>query len=168
MAADLVSPGMTWVARGRLLCALEGRRLERLLENIQGFVQVGTRMLRGHAGAKTNLVLRHCRIINRGNPEPASPEFMSHPIHAFAIPDDDRHHVGRRSARIQAELPQLLMEIIRVLPEPGAQLRFANADLERFQNRRDHDRWQGTRVNVWVRVKPEILKSFSRPRDKTA
>ena len=50
---------------------LQHRRNERVGENVQRFVQVGARMLGGHAGTETNSILRNGRIIHRSDPKPA-------------------------------------------------------------------------------------------------
>ena len=80
-------------------------------------VEIGPGMIRGDAGAKTNLVLRDGRVIDWSDPEPAMPQLMAEAIHSFAIADHDRHDVGGRIARIQSERVELLVEIIGVFPE---------------------------------------------------
>ena len=61
--------------------------------------------------------LRHSRIIDRRDPEPAAPQFVTEAVHAFAIADHNWHHVGVGIPGIDAEALELLVEIVGVFPE---------------------------------------------------
>src|SRR5882724_1005198 len=143
-------------------------RNQRVCENIQGFVEIRSCMLGRHARAKTDSMLRYGRIIHRRNPKTASPKFMPSPIHALSIPDDDWHHICCRRAGVQSEISELRVEIIGVLPKLLAQFRLTGAELQRFENRRDHHWWQRTRVNVRMRVETQVLQCLLRTCNKAA
>src|SRR5207237_8426700 len=125
-------------------------------------------MIGWYASAETNLILRDRRIINRRNPQPATPQLVTQPIHSFTVADHDRHDVGCRSSGIDSELAQFFMEIMRVLPKPRPQFGLLSSNLERFENRGHDNRRQRARVNIWVRIKSEVTQRFLRPGDKSA
>src|SRR6188472_1253215 len=87
-------------------------RHERVLENIERFIQIRAGMERCDTGAKANPILRHRRIIYRSDPQPAPSQFMTEAVHSFAVTDHERHDISRRVSRIDAEPPELLMKII--------------------------------------------------------
>ena len=74
-------------------------------------------MLGRDAGAEANSILRDGRVIDRRNPKPAAPQFMTEPIHSLPIADDERHDVGRRCSGIDPELTEFFMEVVRVFPQ---------------------------------------------------
>src|SRR5262249_13487340 len=153
-------------ASGGLL--LQQRRNERVLENVQRFVQVCARMFCCDARAETDPILRDSWIIHRRDPETAAPKFVPEPIHELAIANDDRHHVSYRCLRVESNLVELSMEVIGVLPKFGAQFRLSRPELERFENRGDHDGRQRARVYVRMRVKAQILQRLPGTGDETA
>src|SRR5436309_8284103 len=52
-------------------------------------------MFGSHTSTKTYPMLRHSRIINGSNPQTTASQFMSQPIHALPITNDNRHLVCR-------------------------------------------------------------------------
>ncbi len=113
-------------------------------------------------------MLRHRRIIDRRDPEPAGAQFVAEAIHPFAIADHERHHVGGGVAGVDPEAAQLPVKIIGVFPEPRAQLRLSLRDFERLQNRRDHDRRQRAGIDIRMRVEAQVLQRLARARDEAA
>src|SRR6266446_9864987 len=101
-------------------------------------------MLGGHAGTETDSILRYGRIIHRCDPKTAPPKFVSEPIHAFSITDDNGHHVGCRCSGIETEPLELCVEVIGVFPKLRTQFWLTGAELQRLQNGRDHYRRQRT------------------------
>src|SRR4029453_6998865 len=95
-------------------------------------------MFGSHTSAETYSMLWHSRIINRSNPQTTASQFVSEPIHAFPIHNDNRHHGGLRSSNIQSETTKLRVEVIGVFPKLGPQFRLLRAELQRFYNCRDH------------------------------
>src|SRR6266496_1162605 len=144
------------------------RRNQRVRKNVQGFVKVGAGVLGGHAGAKTDSILRYSGIIHRSNPKTAAPKFMPKPIHALSISNDDGHHIRCRCSGVEPEDLKLRMEIIGILPKLRTQFRLTGAELQCFQNGRDHHRRQRTGINVRMRVKTQILQRLPRTGDKAS
>src|SRR5947209_5081221 len=103
-------------------------------ENVERLVQIRAGMFGRHACPEANSILRHRRIIHRRDPEAASPQLMTEPIHPFAIADDNRHHVGCRLPGINSETAKLRMKIIGVLPKLRTQVWLTCAKLKRFEN----------------------------------
>src|SRR5207302_3890089 len=95
---------------------LQRRGDERVLKDIQSFVEVGAGVFRGDAGAEANSIVRDSRIIDRCNPKSTPTQFVTEPIHAFPITNDDWHHVGCRCSGVDAELAQFFVKVIGVLP----------------------------------------------------
>src|ERR1700730_15696334 len=58
--------------RGSGALLLQCRWNECVRQDVQGFVQVRARMFGSHTGTETDFMLRHSRIINRGDPSTAS------------------------------------------------------------------------------------------------
>src|SRR6266576_4327429 len=163
------SPGSTReriFASGGLL--LSQRRNQRVRKNVQGLVKVGPCVFGGHAGAKTDSILRYSRIIHRRNPKTAPPKFMPQPIHALSISNDNGHHIRCRCSGVEPEGIKLRMEIIGVLPKLRTQFRLAGAELQCFQNGRDHHRWQRTGINVRMRVETQVLQCLLRTSNKAS
>src|SRR3977135_312437 len=115
-------------------------------------------MVRCDAGTETDPVLRHRRIINRRDPKAPLAKFVSQSIHALAIPNHQWHDVSFRRSSIDAKLGQLLVKVIRICPEPCAQLWAAGAQFERLQDGGDDDRWERAGVDVGMRVKAEVVE----------
>src|SRR5438552_5918882 len=134
------------------------RRNQRIRENVQGFVQIRTCMLGGHARAETDSILWYGRIIHRGNPWTASAKFMPNPVHALAISYDDWHYVRCRCSGVETQAFKLRLEIIGVFPKLGTQFRLTGAELQRLENGRDHHGRKRTGVNIRVRVEAQILQ----------
>src|SRR6476659_10003626 len=82
-------------------------RHERVLENVERFIQVRTGMQRRDTGTKANSILRNRWIIHRSDPEPSAAQFMTEAVHSLAVTDHERHHVSSRVPRIDAEPPEL-------------------------------------------------------------
>src|SRR5205814_5067745 len=95
-------------------------------------------------------------------------QIMTQPIHSLTIADHDRHDVSCRSSGIHPELAQFFMEIMRVFPKPRPQFRLSFSNLERFENCGYDNRRQRARVNIGVRVKPEVTQCFLRPGNTSA
>src|SRR6266566_8195707 len=93
---------------------------------------------------------------------------MTEPIHPLAIANDDRHDVCCRCSGIKPETAKLRVEVIGVLPKFSAQFWLARAELKGFENCRDHNRRQRTGVNVWMRIKAQILQRLLRTCDKSS
>ena len=108
-------------------------------ENVERLVQIRTGMFGCHARPETNPILRHRRIIHRRDPEAASPQLMTEPIHPFAIADDNRHHLGCRLSGIKPEAAKLRVEVIGILPKLCAQFWLTRTELKRLENCRDHN-----------------------------
>src|SRR6266571_2424753 len=125
-------------------------------------------MLGGHAGTETDSILRHSRIIHRSNPKTAPAKFMPQPIHAPSITDDNGHHIRCRCSSVEAEALKLRVKVIGVFPKLRAEFRLTGAELERFQNGRDHHWRKRTGVNIRMRVETQILQCLLRARDKAA
>src|SRR6266702_1537567 len=125
-------------------------------------------MLGGHAGTETDSILRHSRIIHRSNPKTAPAKFMPQPIHAPSITDDNGHHIRCRCSSVEAEALKLRVKVIGVFPKLRAQFRLTGAELERFQNGRDHHWRQRTGVNIRMRIETQVLQRLFRARNKTS
>src|ERR1700693_348490 len=148
---------------------LQRRGHERVLQDVQRFVQISPRVFGGDASAEADSILWHCRIIDGRHPKTASAQFVAKAIHSFTVPNYNRHDVSRRCASINSELAELLVEIIGVLPKFFAQGRaFSNRNFQRLKQAGDNDRWQSARVNVGVRVKAKILQCLLGTGDESA
>src|SRR6476646_4293955 len=139
--SDGMEPGQTRTHSGVLR---DQARHERVLENVERFIQVRTGMERRDTGTKANPILRNRWIIHRSDPEPAAAQFMTEAVHSLAVTDHKRHHVSSRVPSIDAEPPELLVEIIGILPQLPAQSRLARSDFEGFQNGGHDHGWKGT------------------------
>ena len=130
-------------------------------------VKIGAGVIRRHASAEADAILRHRRVIDRRHPEPASPQLVAESIHAAAIADDERHDVRRRRAGFDAELVHARAKIRGVFPKPRPQFRFARRNFEAFQNR-GHHRWrQRARVDIGVRIEAQVIHRLLRAGDET-
>src|ERR1700736_5712760 len=96
----------------RDLGSLQQGRNKRVFENIKRFVQIAARMPGGHAGAETNSIQWNGRIIDWSDPKTATAQFVTKPIHAFALTDHNWHDIRCRSSSIDAETAQLRTKIV--------------------------------------------------------
>src|SRR5207249_4033650 len=122
----------------------------------------------GYARTEANPALRHSRIIHWCNPKTTPPQFVTEPIHALTIGDDDGHHVSCRFSGVEAQASKLRMEVIGILPKLRTQFRLGGAEFERLENGRDHHRRQRTRVDIRMRVEPQILQCLFRTGDEAS
>src|SRR5438132_9362666 len=125
-------------------------------------------MFGGHASPEANSILRYGRVIHRRDPETASPQFMTNPIHPLPIADNNRHYVSCRCPGVDPEIAKLRVEVVSVFPKLHTQFWLARAELERFENCRDHNGRQRARVNVRMCVKTQILQRFFRTGDESS
>src|SRR5438552_18817283 len=156
------------ILAGSSALLLKQRRNECVCEDIECFVQVRARMHGGHARTEANPALRHSRIIHWCNPKTTPPQFMTEPIHALTIGDDDGHHVSCRFSGVEPQASKLRMEVIGVLPKSCTQFRLGGAEFERLENGRNHHWRQRTRVNIRMRVEPQILQRLFRTGDEAS
>jgi hypothetical protein len=147
---------------------LQRCRHKRVSENVESFVQICARVLRSDACTETDPILRHGWIIHRRNPQTTPSQFMPKPIHALTIGDDDGHHVRCRFSGVEPQASKLRMEVIGILPKLHTQFRLAGAKLQRLENGRDHHWRQRTRVNIRMRVEPQVLQRLFRTGDEAS
>src|ERR1700730_11678252 len=60
---------------------LRFRTLQRISQNIERFVEIGTGMFGCYASPKANSVLRNSRVIDRRNPQASPTQFVAKPVH---------------------------------------------------------------------------------------
>ena len=89
-------------------------RRKGISDNVQCFVEIGPRMIRGYAGAETNAVFGHSGKINRRNEKATTAQFVTQLIHSCAIANNEGHDVSRRCAGIDPDSVQMVTKIFRI------------------------------------------------------
>src|SRR5207253_9658199 len=136
---------------------LQESRSERVFENIKRFVQIGAGMPGSHASTEANAIQWNGRIIHRRDPETTRAQFVTKPVHALALTDNNWHNISGRSSGIDAETAQLRMKIIGIVPKLFSQLRLLCSNLQCLDYRGHNHRWKGTGVDIGVSVEAQIL-----------
>src|SRR5262249_4230654 len=147
---------------------LQQRWNESVLENIQRLIQIRASVFSCDTRAETDPILRDSRVVHGRNPKTAAPQLMTKPVHQLAITDHDRHYVSRRSSSVESELVELSVKVIGVLPKFRAQFELARPEFQRFENCRDDNRRQRTRIDIWMGIKTKVLQRLLRAGHETA